>query len=88
MALMLMKMKTKFLLQGCRSNTDDLATIPFHLFLFLVAQVELAKSFPALFFNIVFFNVSWHHQKSNFQGLVIQSAVSLTKYLVEGLSQS
>ena len=33
-------------LEGCRSTTDEFATIPFHLDLFSAALVELAKSIP------------------------------------------
>ena len=33
-------------LQGCWGTTDDFATIPFHLILFSVALVQLAKSIP------------------------------------------
>ena len=42
----------------CRGNIDDFATIPFHLVLFSVAPVELAKSIPVysliLSFNLFF----------------------------------
>ena len=34
-------------LEGRRSTTDEIATIPFHLVLFSAALVELAKSIPA-----------------------------------------
>ena len=33
-------------LEGRRGTTDEFATIPFHLFLFSTALVELAKSIP------------------------------------------
>ena len=37
-------------LKGRRATTDDYATAPFHLILFSVALVELAKSIPVYSF--------------------------------------
>ena len=60
-------------LGGRRGTTDEFATIPFHLDLFLAALVELAKSIPVhslilsshLFFCLPFFFKCIHQLKLN-----------------------
>ena len=55
-------------LEGRRGTTDEFATIPFHLDLFSVALVKLAKSIPVqslilsshLFFCLSLFSFSFH----------------------------